>query len=299
MQWFSDHHRTIVPEAGKVQEVELVSLADLHDGKADKNDDLIIRIQGGDKPFYINYNRAKGINQGVRGDPDNIVITEQKTHSSKSIIKAALSQKQKYIENNWGGKGKLVVEVTKIRFGTPDIATIRISLEGGVVEEEDGCVDYIPNGKDEWYDKDGPYYNCDWYASESNYCEIYGNSLQNFGKVANQACCACKGNSSPNPPPTPRPTQAPTPVPTPAPTAAPTKSPTKAPTQAPTPSKNGGGEKCEDYVPSKQAKWFDSDGSFYDCDWYASHASFCDQYGNRLENFGKTAQEACCVCQTS
>ena len=55
----------------------------------------------------------------------------------------------------------------------------------------------------------------------------------------------------------------------------PTKSPTKAPTQAPTPSKNGGGEKCEDYVPSKQAKWFDSDGSFYDCDWYASHASVC------------------------
>lgn len=43
-----------------------------------------------------------------------------------------------------------------------------------------------------WYDSDGPYFNCDWYAVD-NRCQLYGNFYQNFGATANQACCGCGG----------------------------------------------------------------------------------------------------------
>ena len=58
-----------------------------------------------------------------------------------------------------------------------------------------------------WYDIDGSHYNCQWY-SQNNRCRKYGNSYENFGKTANEACCACGGGSkggapSPSPPPSP------------------------------------------------------------------------------------------------
>ena len=41
--------------------------------------------------------------------------------------------------------------------------------------------------------------------------------------------------------------------------------------------------------------WHDSDGSTFDCKWYAE-GNRCESFGNNYENLGKTAQEACCVC---
>merc|ERR1712151_886575 len=43
--------------------------------------------------------------------------------------------------------------------------------------------------------------------------------------------------------------------------------------------------------------WHDSDGPFYDCDWY-SHGQRCDLYGDdpKYKNFDKTAKEARCAC---
>ena len=38
----------------------------------------------------------------------------------------------------------------------------------------------------EWYDRDGPTYNCAWYASDPNSCSSYGNDYENFGLTANQ-----------------------------------------------------------------------------------------------------------------
>ena len=39
--------------------------------------------------------------------------------------------------------------------------------------------------------------------------------------------------------------------------------------------------------------WVDSDGD--SCEWYAQPDA-CEDYGNGFANFGKTANEACCVC---
>ncbi len=44
-----------------------------------------------------------------------------------------------------------------------------------------------------WHGKTGTRYTCDWYA-QSDRCARYGGNerYRNFGKTANEACCACK-----------------------------------------------------------------------------------------------------------
>ena len=41
----------------------------------------------------------------------------------------------------------------------------------------------------DWYDADGPEYNCDYYAS--NGCPDFGDNYANFGLNAQTACCDC------------------------------------------------------------------------------------------------------------
>jgi len=91
------------------------------------------------------------------------------------------------------------------------------------------CTD-SPEG---WYDSDGTDYDCDWYAQGSN-CEVYGDLFENFGKTANEACCACGGGEAGTSAPTVSPTSTPTVSPTAAPTVSPTAAPTVSPTAAPT-----------------------------------------------------------------
>lgn len=43
-------------------------------------------------------------------------------------------------------------------------------------------------------------------------------------------------------------------------------------------------------------KWYDNDGPDYNCAWYGAGKSRCTSYGNSYANFGRTANEACCVC---
>jgi len=70
----------------------------------------------------------------------------------------------------------------------------------------------------------------------------------------------------------------------------------------PLPSDNG--TVCEDFTlqptpppppcNDNPAGWYDSDGPVYDCDWYANGQ--CAALGNGYENFGATANQACCGC---
>merc|ERR1712038_64749 len=90
-----------------------------------------------------------------------------------------------------------------------------------------------------WYDSDGPQYDCEWYGQGSN-CQAYGHLYENFGKTANEACCACGGGRSG--------TSSPTDSPTPSPTDSPTPSPTDPPTPSPTASDDDDGADDDDMV---------------------------------------------------
>merc|ERR1711976_22891 len=99
-------------------------------------------------------------------------------------------------------------------------------------------------------------------------------------KTANEACCGCGGGSTSGVvnPTAPSPT-APSPtISIPAPTP---------PTTPPVPSTPS----CVD----SPENWHDSDGPAFNCQWYGDNG-YCVEYGDMYKNFGKTANEACCVC---
>ncbi len=127
------------------------------------------------------------------------------------------------------------------------------------------CSDSPPG----WYDSDGPAYDCEWY-SKSNNCQVHGDNYPDeYGITANIACCACSGGSTGS-------------VPT---TTAP------VPALAPSPSPIIG-DICSDSPPG----WHDSGGSFFDCEWYDLSNS-CEWYGdNFADDYGITANIACCAC---
>jgi len=167
------------------------------------------------------------------------------------------------------------------------------------------CEDYTTSNGTEWQDSGG--YNCEWYSEtgdsyKASHCESYGDSYENDGYTANEACCACGGDtthgttssesgsgdnedyydfgSGSTTTGSPSGSGAP-------PTASPTA--TDEPTEA----------KCEDYTTSNGTKWQDSGG--YNCEWYSEtgdsyKASHCESYGDSYEKDGYTANEACCAC---
>ena len=45
-----------------------------------------------------------------------------------------------------------------------------------------------------WHDSDGPFFDCHWYAQGTR-CIALGTGRENFGLVANDACCACGGGN--------------------------------------------------------------------------------------------------------
>merc|ERR1711971_237682 len=42
-----------------------------------------------------------------------------------------------------------------------------------------------------WYDVDGPYYDCEWYSHGSR-CTQFGNDHSRMGQTAQTACCVCR-----------------------------------------------------------------------------------------------------------
>lgn len=59
------------------------------------------------------------------------------------------------------------------------------------------CIDVV-----DWYDSDGPSYNCEWYGESmtTERCGEYGDKNGNFGYTASRACCVCGGGITYNVP---------------------------------------------------------------------------------------------------
>ena len=71
------------------------------------------------------------------------------------------------------------------------------ACQGALVCSNDRCVQPNTGGSCNdsptgWYDADGSDYDCDWYGQGTN-CNQHGDGYANFGKTANEACCACGG----------------------------------------------------------------------------------------------------------
>mmetsp|Transcript_6118 Transcript_6118/g.17914 ORF Transcript_6118/g.17914 Transcript_6118/m.17914 type:complete len:728 (-) Transcript_6118:77-2260(-) len=51
---------------------------------------------------------------------------------------------------------------------------------------------------------------------------------------------------------------------------------------------------CKD-IEGYYGKWYDMDGPIFSCEWYSEYER-CTAFGDRFENFGFTANQACCSC---
>jgi hypothetical protein len=59
------------------------------------------------------------------------------------------------------------------------------------------------------------------------------------------------------------------------------------------------GESCADVIGTgiPSSGWYDSSGPECNCDWYMLHDhDVCNMVGDECENFGHTANTACCAC---
>jgi len=196
-EWWSNYHKIVEPST-TVQSVKLIPLADLKKDKYVSGANMLLKLQSTDQSdLYITFNRAKGVNEGVRADANKVVITEQNGRTAVSIWKAALVQGGIYRQSNWGDTGKtLIIKVADIIIGDDadadtDTADVQIYFESFSQGKTDECTDFVPSGKNEWYDADGSDFNCQWY-SQNGRCTSFGDKYANFGKTANMACCACE-----------------------------------------------------------------------------------------------------------
>lgn len=174
------------------------------------------------------------------------------------------------------------------------LALIIIMLEGSQCQT---CYD-VPG----WHDDGGIKWDCEWYGGDvglddyyadgDTRCSLWGSCCEFAGHTANTACCACGGGfikTDNNDVPSVSPTLS----------FAPTSS--VAPSQEPSVS-NSPTVFCRDI-----AGWYDIDGPRGSCSWYAADVlddddyyseddTRCALYGHKYENFGMTANDACCVC---
>jgi hypothetical protein len=112
-----------------------------------------------------------------------------------------------------------------------------------------------------WHDSDGAEFGCAFYDDTKNACKDYGDTFKNQGLVANEACCGCGGGCS-----------------------------------AGIACYGGGGgvsvPTCIDV-----SGWYDSIGPEYNCNFYKNTPDACYEEGHLYENFGYTANSACCACR--
>jgi len=198
--WFPNHHATVVPSTN-VQEFVLNSLSDVGNRDySNTNSKMILKLESSQSTLFINFNRAKGLYDDVLNS-DKVVITQQNSATSSSKVMAALQSggnTRKYEQSDWDGSGKtLIVEVVNIDINWNNVdnldnAKVKIYVSGGgnapapAPAPTLACNDF-PN----WYDLDGPAYDCEWYAKGIR-CATYGDMLKQFGMTANTACCVCK-----------------------------------------------------------------------------------------------------------
>ena len=127
----------------------------------------------------------------------------------------------------------------------------------------------------DWYDAYG--LGCDYYTAYQELCNWFDGYYKNFGKSAKQACCICNGGDHVS--------EIPTTLPSPSPSIFPSISTipsiSKSPSDAPS--------VCRD-----ESGWIDSKGD--GCDTYDENSYYCQLYNGQYKNFGKTANEACCIC---
>lgn len=209
--WYSAYHHAINPLTNAYIG-NLVPIDDVANKKwLVSAQDVVLKVQSNNDYVFIAYNRAKGANAQVVHEANNVVITQQQGQFSESLFEGSISSTDTtHTINNWGNSGQqLVIKLCDInttwQSNAYDYAKIIVYVNGKTnidcngnsssATANDAFTSSSSNTSkcpldDTWYDIDGPYFNCAYYAI-GNRCKTMGNAYERNGYTANTACCAC------------------------------------------------------------------------------------------------------------
>mmetsp|Transcript_16585 Transcript_16585/g.19208 ORF Transcript_16585/g.19208 Transcript_16585/m.19208 type:complete len:639 (+) Transcript_16585:91-2007(+) len=284
--WFTQYHKQINPNSSSLS-IELVGIDDVVKNRAGQKK-LVSKVIGDENTFYLMFNRKKGINGGVVGSRNKVVIVQQNGEGRDSIWRAALGHGDKWIYNNFGSTGKnLVVENCYIDYrnsdSLPDTAKVLIYIQGRDNLSCGSTPEPTCQDKPQWKDIAGD--GCSWYGQNDSRCEQLGNTSGTNGFTANEACCVCEGGDITN-----------------------DNGGNNNNSDGNTNNGGGnsggnsngsgsGGNTCTDEKGWNNKPWYDSGGSQFNCDWYQRNANACYFFGNKYKNMDMTANQACCACK--
>lgn len=218
-QWYSDFHRTVNP-AVNAYEGQLAGITDVRSGEVtpQSGKDVIVRLIGETEQLFILFNRSELFNSQV-AEADRITITAQASEYNSSMLVASLGVGEEFTTSDGS-----IIKNCGITYGSPDFAYIIIYRPGvtsavctfndvsssdfdvssglstnstntsttTIISSSGNETTAVCSDVSDWYDADGPYFNCEWYGARPDRCKLYGRSYANFGYTANQACCQCK-----------------------------------------------------------------------------------------------------------
>jgi hypothetical protein len=107
--WYSDRVQFVDPSTPR--QIRLATFVDY--SRATSSEPVIINVMG---TYFLQYNRAKGMNAETKERPNAVTVTENT--SSKSLLVAGLNEGSTFTKSNFRGTGKtLYVAVCDRRDG--------------------------------------------------------------------------------------------------------------------------------------------------------------------------------------
>ena len=134
--WFISHQSEINPVREEFNG-SLVGIDDTVNNKIRRKQNVVIKVNGDDSngptsnDLFIMYNRKKGINDGVPGFADMVMIIEQNGDSTQSWQRGALKSGGIYKKRNWHDGKSIIIKHCKTESGEiSDSARVLIYIEG-------------------------------------------------------------------------------------------------------------------------------------------------------------------------
>jgi len=130
--WYSDRQLTVEPKTlGLVWNGRLVGIDDFLNGLVtEDNQQVLTRVVGkNETDLFLLFNRAKGVNEDVASNTNEVTIVSQRDEHSPSIFLAGINSNETFRKSNWNDSGyDLVVQDCGRRREETDYAKVRIYL---------------------------------------------------------------------------------------------------------------------------------------------------------------------------
>jgi len=201
--WYNKHSYELIPLAEKIWQGDLVGIDEYSELPGQF---VVIKLETdpgalnspSNIDYFIQFNRASGINRGTKEGANQVLVTTQGDTFSKSLLVAKLSQGDTFVIEDFASTGTtLTISVNSISLSeTPSLASLTITYDV-VCEGQTECDDgNICNGKEECVDGKcilGSTFTCDDGVS----CNGLETCNPAIGCVSGESLCndsnACNG----------------------------------------------------------------------------------------------------------